>query len=129
MNPDCPEAVPNHYTHTAFLVRCETVEMTQMENKRGDLIITWTCCTAQTLLVIFFMRLRKLQHLEGLSSTVPDTPHGFSLSWSLYLCGFLLFLEHSCPSRLQASLSVCGMATTFPIFKIILPSFKANFKP
>ena len=99
-----------------------------MENKRGEVIITWTYCTAQTLLVIFFMRLRKLQHLEGLSSTVPDTPHGFSLSWSLYLCGFLLFLEHSCPSGLQASLMQC-LYVEWPLPSLFLKSFSHPSRP
>ena len=71
---------------------------------------------------------RKLQHLEGLSSTVPDTPHGFSLSWSLCLCGFLLFLEHSCPSRPQPSLMQC-LYVEWPLPSLFLKSFSHPSRP
>lgn len=64
-------------------------------------------------------------------NTLSDVPYCCSLLRSLSLCGFLLSLEYPCPSGLQAFVSAmpqCGMATSFPILKNILPSFKAYFK-
>ena len=111
--------------HAAFLIRCKTVEMTEMENKKGNLRIIWPCLTAQSLLVIFSWG-EKLEHLKHLLSIVPDVPRCFSLPRNLCLCGFLLSLEHT---AFVDVMSLRGTATAFPIFKIIPPSFKAYFKP
>lgn len=115
-------------THTDVLLRCKTVEMTNMGKKMkisllyGPPSLLKFCWPyfpeAKNVRLHLFVRETIFkEHVRCLWDVVSDRPRCFSLLRSLSLCGFLLLLEYTCPSSLQASANakrLCGMATAFP---------------